>query len=117
MPGRDVVASRRRLAGTEGFRADGPDGRIGYVKRVSSSTIEDAPDTLHVATGLFIVRVVPIPASEIVDVEPERGRVVVRQMVRRPRPPRIAEVVRGFLASIGNDTPRSNGATPARGGR
>jgi hypothetical protein len=116
-PHRDVVASRRRLVGMEGFRVDGPDGRVGYVKRVSSTTSGGAPDTLHVATGLFIVRVVPIPASEIVDVEPERRRLVIRQMVRRPRPPRIAQVVCCFLASIGNDTPRGNGATPAKGGR
>jgi len=111
----DVVASRRRLAGVEGFRVDGPEGRVGYVKSVSSETSGGAPDTLHVATGLFIVRVVPLPASEIVDVEPERRRLVIRRMLRRSRQPNIAEVVRRFLASVGNNKP--NGVTSTKGGR
>ena len=115
VPNRDVVASRRRLAGVEGFRVDGPEGRVGYVKSVSCETRGSAPVTLHVATGLFIVRVVPVPASDIVDVEPERRRLVIRRMVRRPRPPNIAEVLRRFLASAGNDKPR--GFTSAKGGR
>jgi hypothetical protein len=112
---RDVVASRRRLTGVEGFRVDGPEGRVGYVQRVSSATSGDPPDTLHVATGLFIVRVVPVPASDIIDVQRERRRLVIRRMVRRPRPPNVAEVVRRFLASVGNDKPR--GVTSAKGGR
>jgi len=115
VPNRDVVASRPRLAGVEGFRVDGPEGRVGYVKSVSSETRGSAPDTLHVATGLFMVRVVPVPVSEIVDVEPERRRLVIRRMVRRPRSPNIAEVLRRFLASVGNDKP--HGVTPAKGGR
>jgi hypothetical protein len=115
VPNRDVVASRPRLAGVEGFRVDGPEGRVGYVKSVSSETRGSAPDTLHVATGLFIVRVVPVPAADIVDIEPERRRVAIRRMVRRPRSPNIAEVLRRFLATVGNDKP--HGVTPAKGGR
>lgn len=111
----DVVASRRRLAGVEGFRVDGPEGRVGYVKSVSSAASPSAPDTLHVATGLFIVRVVPVPASDIVDVEPERRRLLIRRMVQRPRSPHIAEALRRFLASVGND--KSRGITSAKGGR
>jgi hypothetical protein len=114
-PTRDVVASRPRLVGLEGFRVDGPEGRVGYVKSVSSETSGGAPDTLHVATGLFIVRVVQVPASEIVDVEPARRRLAIRHMVRRPRSPHIAEVLRRFLASVGNDKP--NGVTSTKGGR
>jgi hypothetical protein len=111
----DVVASHRRLVGVEGFRVDGPEGRVGYVKSVTSEASPRAPDTLHVATGLFIVRVVPVPAADIVDVEPERRRLLIRRMVQRPRSPHIAEALRRFLASVGNDKPR--GVTSAKGGR
>ena len=67
-PAPDVVASPRRsgsndIGGVEGFRVDGPDGRIGVVTRESASTTGEPPDTIHVVTGLFIVRVVPIAAS------------------------------------------------------
>ena len=78
---------------------DGPDGRIGVVTRVSSSTTGEAPDTIHVVTGLFIVRVVPVAVSEIVQIDAERRRLLVRSMVRRPRSKHVARMLRRFLAS------------------
>jgi hypothetical protein len=102
---RDVVAPPRRsgsdgIGGVEGFRVDGPDGRIGVVTRVSSSSAGEAPDTIHVVTGLFIVRVVPISAAQIVQIDTERRRLLVRSMVRLPRSKHVARMLRRFLASI-----------------
>lgn len=110
-PARDVVAPRSRpgtsdIAGVEGFRVDGPDGRIGSVTRVSAPAAGAPPDTMHVVTGLFIVRVVPVPASEVVRIDDELRRVDIRSMVRRPRSPHVKRMLRRFLASVGN------GATP-----
>ena len=79
---------------------DGPDGRIGVVTRVSSSTAGEAPDTIHVVTGLFIVRVVPVAVSEIVQIDTERRRLLVRTMVRLPRSKHVARMLRRFLASV-----------------
>ena len=79
---------------------DGPDGRIGVVTRVSSSSAGAAPDTIHVVTGLFIVRVVPVAASEIVQIDTERRRVLVRSIVRLPRSKHVARMLRRFLASV-----------------
>jgi hypothetical protein len=111
-PAPDVVASRRRsgssdIAGVEGFRVDGPDGRVGVVTRVSASAAGAPPDTIHVVTGLFIVRVVPIAASEIVRIDADLRRVDIRSMVRRPRSPHVARMLRRFLASVGNGAPPS----------
>ena len=102
---RDVVAPPQRsgpegIGGVEGFRVDGPDGRIGVVTRVSSSSAGEAPDTIHVVTGLFIVRVVPVAVSEIVQIDAERRRLLVRSMVRLPRSKRVARMLRRYLASI-----------------
>ena len=79
---------------------DGPDGRIGVVTRVSSSSAGEAPDTIHVVTGLFIVRVVAVPASEIVQIDADRRRLLIRSMVRLSRTPNVAQMLRRFLASV-----------------
>jgi hypothetical protein len=112
-PARDVVAPGPRpgstdISGIERFRVDGPDGRIGVVTRVSASAPGAPLDTIHVVAGLFIVRVVPVPASEIVRIDSERRRVHIRSMVRRPRSPHVRQMLRRFLASVGN------GARPPR---
>jgi hypothetical protein len=106
-PARDVVAPRSKpgssdITGVEGFRVDGPVGRIGSVTRVSARASGAAPDTMHVVTGLFIIRVVPVPASDIVRVDADLRRVDIRSMVRRPRSPHVRRMLRRFLASVGN---------------
>jgi hypothetical protein len=103
---RDVVAtdSRRQatdVRGLEGFRVDGPDGRIGTVTAVSSSTPGRAADTLHVVTGLFIMRVVSVGAPHIVAIDRDGRRVLIRMMLRAPRSSNIARMLRRFLASAG----------------
>jgi hypothetical protein len=105
---RDVVATPARrhgpdIRGVEGFRVDGPDGRIGTVARVSSATAGAPPDTVEVVAGLFIVRVVPVAAAEIVQIDDERRRILVRTMLRRPRTPQVRGMLRRFLASGGRD--------------
>jgi len=99
-----VVAPRapRRpadLRAIEGFRVDGPDGRIGTVTSVSSTTPGAPPDTMHVVTGLFIVRVVPVPALDVLQIDDQRRRVLVRTMLRRPRTPHVRGMLRRFFAS------------------
>jgi hypothetical protein len=103
---RDVVATPARphgagIRGVEGFRVDGPDGRIGTVTSVSASTTSAPPDTIHVRTGLFIVRVVAVAARDIVQIDDERRRILVRTMLRRPRTPQMRGMLRRFLASTG----------------
>jgi len=99
-----VVAPRapRRptdLRAVEGFRVDGPDGRIGTVTSVSSTPSSAPPDTMHVVTGLFIVRVVPVPALDVLQIDDQRRRVLVRTMLRRPRTPDVRVMLRRFFAS------------------
>lgn len=102
---RDVVAppqgsGSEGIGAVEGFRVDGPDGRIGVVTRLSSSTGGGSPDTIHVVTGLFIVRVVPVAGSEIVEIDAEHRRLVIRSMVRLSRTPNVTRMLRRFLASV-----------------
>jgi hypothetical protein len=117
-PVRDVVAppphrpEARDIAGIEGFRVDGPEGRVGVVTTVSSSTGGEPADTVNVVMGLFIVRVVSVAASEIVRIDADHGRVHIRSMLRQPRSPNAAQMLRRFLASVGNGP---NGATPVGG--
>jgi len=99
-----VVAPRapRRptdLRAVEGFRVDGPDGRIGTVTSVSSTPSSAPPDTMHVVTGLFIVRVVPVPALDVLQIDDQRRRVLVRTMLRRPRTPDVRVMLRRLFAS------------------
>jgi hypothetical protein len=78
---------------------DGPDGRVGTVTSLSSSTSSGPPDTIHVVTGLFIVRVVPVAAPEVIQIDDQRRRVLVRTMLRRPRTPDVRVMLRRFFAS------------------
>ena len=87
------------LRAVEGFRVDGPDGRIGTVTSVSSTPSSAPPDTMHVVTGLFIVRVVPVPALDVLQIDDQRRRMLVRTMLRRPRTPDVRVMLRRFFAS------------------
>ena len=101
---RDVVAARPAepvfdLGGIEGYRVDGPDGRVGLVTDVMASRPDGPLDTVHVVTGLFIVRVTPIAESEILEVDPDRRRLFVRSMLRPQRPSNVARMLRRPFAS------------------
>lgn len=102
----DVVATPPRspaidIRHVEGFRVDGPDGRIGTVTGVSSSTPGAPLDAIEVVTGLFIIRVARVTASEILQIDDERRRILVRTMLRRPRTTQVRGMLRRFLGSAG----------------
>lgn len=61
----------------DGFRVDGPDGRIGVVDHVELGFGADVPDVVAVASGLFRIRLTRIPLSDVVEVQPDRRRLVV----------------------------------------
>jgi len=69
----------------EGFRVDGPDGRIGTVAHVVREGPADVPVALDVATGLFIVHIVHIPIRDVIEVRTPRRRLAVRSVPYRPR--------------------------------
>jgi hypothetical protein len=54
---------------------------------------------MHVVTGLFIVRVVPVPALDVLQIDDQRRRVLVRTMLRRPRTPDVRVMLRRLFAS------------------
>jgi hypothetical protein len=65
----------------EGFRVDGPGGRIGRVCGVRFGTYAQ-PEVLEVQAGLLGRRMFLIPASDVVEAVPEERRLV---LVDRPR--------------------------------
>jgi hypothetical protein len=94
---------RRRLAdallAAVGFRVDGPEGRIGVLTAVGQLGEDGLPQSLTIATGLFVVRSVQMPFASVVDVDPIRRRVGVRVGPERARvsPREIALRARRFL--------------------
>ena len=54
----------------EGFRVDGPDGRIGWARGVRFSGSAE-PQVLEVQAGLFGLRTLLIAASEVAEVVPK----------------------------------------------
>ena len=92
-----VLAKRCRA-----FRVDGPDGRIGVVKRAVDN--RNGSGFLEVSTGLFITRIVRIPFTEVVGINLRQHRLTVRARPERIRPGRkvLARCVRRFLRSAGS---------------
>jgi hypothetical protein len=101
---RDVVAARPvppafDVSDVEGYRVDGPDGRVGLVTSVSASRNDGPLDTIHVVTGLFIVRVTPVAVSEILEIDADRRCLLIRTMLRPPRSSNVARMLRRLFAS------------------
>jgi hypothetical protein len=104
-----VVSAARRgipaawIREVDGFRVDGPDGRIGTAVRIVRAPGSGISDELEVAVGLFIVRIVHIPVDDVVDVQPARRRLTVRSLpcARRRAPHELKAGVRRFLRSAG----------------
>jgi hypothetical protein len=69
----------------EGFRLDGPGGRLGTIEAVGFDPATGDPAWLHVRTGLFVRRTVTIPFTDIESIDPIRGRVTVTNAGRWPR--------------------------------
>ena len=83
------------LAHCEGFRVDGPDGRIGVVEHVVYESRPDVPDVVSVASGRWRLRSTDVPIADVLEVRPEQERLLVR---RPPGPHRRA----GRRASTGS---------------
>ena len=69
------------LGHCEGFRVDGPEGRVGVVEAVLGR--EDEPTTLAVREGLFALRTVYVPLEQVAEIQPRAERIVLRS---RPEP-------------------------------
>ena len=101
----DIVSAKRAqpafdLSGVEGYRVDGPDGRVGVVTSVTASRHDGPLDTIHVVTGLFIVRLTPVAETEILEIDAERRRLFIRAMLRPAGSPSVVGMLRRFLASV-----------------
>jgi hypothetical protein len=104
---RDVVPAKHApaafdVSSLEGYRVDGPEGRVGVVTSVTASRPDGPLDTIQVVTGLFIVRVTPVAESEILEVDPDRRRLLIRTMLRPPRSSNVSRMLRRFFASAGH---------------
>jgi hypothetical protein len=87
----DVVSvrdERQRLAGmlraAEGFRVDGPDGRVGVLAAVVPDYGDGLPHRVEVRTGLFLVTSVDVPFGQVASVDPFARRVGI-SVVPEPR--------------------------------
>ena len=65
------------LRGCEGFRVDGPEGRIGHVRGVRFGSSGQA-EVIEVRAGLLGQRTLLIPAGEVAEVSPEQRRLILR---------------------------------------
>ena len=65
------------LGHCEGFRVDGPEGRVGIVEAVLGE--EDAPTKLAVREGLFALRTVYVPIEEVAEIQPRAERILLRR--------------------------------------
>jgi hypothetical protein len=61
----------------EGFRADGPDGRLGHVRGVRFGSSGE-PEVLEVQAGLLGRRTLLISVSQVEEIIPEQRRLVLR---------------------------------------
>jgi hypothetical protein len=91
------------LRAAVGFRVYGPEGRIGVLTAVGPHGEDGLPQSITIATGLFVVRSVQIPFASVVDVDPVKRRVDVRVGPERARvsPRQIALRVHRFLRAGG----------------
>jgi hypothetical protein len=72
------TGSRARIDRCEGFRVDGPDGRVGRVDAIDLDGTTGEPARLQVRTGLFVRRTVAVSVRDIDSVDTARQRVNLR---------------------------------------
>lgn len=83
----------------EGYRVDGPDGRIGTVVHVHHASAA-GDGRLMLTTGLFCRRLVGVPFADVAEVRPWEERVVVSRFGdrepggRAPRSARGSQLIR-----------------------
>lgn len=66
-----------RLSRCAGFAVFDPGGRIGRVAELEFGAREDRPDYLIVRRGLIRRSWIRVPVEQVVEIDPERRRVVV----------------------------------------
>ena len=86
------------LCRCDGFRVDGPSGRIGIVADVRFRSRLDRPDELVVRGGLLGNRVTIVPVNEITKILPRHARIVVSGGHEQPTHDRLGRL-RGYLAT------------------
>jgi hypothetical protein len=74
-----AAGPRKEIPPSEGFRVDGPGGRIGIVEEVRD--VRDEP-LLAVRAGLLGRRVLLIPATEVFEIVPRAMRIWLRTRSR-----------------------------------
>jgi hypothetical protein len=61
----------------EGFRVDGPGGRIGHVRAIRFGATAE-PEALEIRAGMLGRRTLIVPVSEVEEVIPEQRRLILR---------------------------------------
>jgi hypothetical protein len=69
----------------EGFRVDGPEGRLGIVEHVVYGSRRDRPEVVAITSGMWRTRTDDVLIADVVEVWPARGRLVVRGGLGRTR--------------------------------
>ncbi len=74
--GRPLTADQRRywLRNCQGFRVDGPTGKVGVVEDVLFGSDPAEPAALVVRAGLFGTRVEVVSVEDVADLDPQRTR-------------------------------------------
>jgi hypothetical protein len=66
------------LGHCEGFRVDGPGGRLGVVEHVVYESRVDRPDMLAVSSGMWRLHTDEVSVQDVVEVYPGEQRLTVR---------------------------------------
>jgi hypothetical protein len=66
------------LGHCEGFRVDGPDGRLGIVEHVVYRSRADRPDVVAVTSGVWRARTAEVPVADVTEVWSAQERLFVR---------------------------------------
>ncbi|MGZ4371755.1 MAG: hypothetical protein ACXVRK_02905 [Gaiellaceae bacterium] len=82
----------------EGFSVEGPDGDLGVVSEVHYRSQLDRPDELVVRSGLLGNRLTVVPVSEVIEVRPEAGRIVLNASHARRSHTRFPRIHNGLAA-------------------
>jgi hypothetical protein len=67
---------------SEGYRVDGPDGRIGFVEEVRANPADPESPLLAVRAGRLGTRVLVVPADAIEFIVPREQRIWLRAPIR-----------------------------------
>ena len=70
------------LGHCEGYRVDGPDGRIGFVEEVRENLSDAAAPFLAVRAGRLGTRVLVVPADAVEFIVPRDQRIWLRAPIR-----------------------------------